>query len=103
MYLNDIMIYSQSLEDHINHVRKVFQKLKQHELYVKKEKCEFAQIEIMFLGHKISRGLVRMNERKVKAILDWLAPESVSEVRSFLNLLITTRNSFKRTLGKWLP
>jgi len=43
VYLDDIVIYSQSLEDHINHLRKVFQKLKQHELYVTKEKCEFAQ------------------------------------------------------------
>jgi len=58
VYLDDIVICSQSLEDHIVNLRKVFQKLRQHKLFVKKEKCEFTQTEILFLRHKISKGLV---------------------------------------------
>ena len=65
VYLNDIIIYSESLEDHLEHFRKVLSRLREHQLYVKKEKCTFAQQEIMFLGHKVSKGLVKMDERKV--------------------------------------
>ena len=57
VYLDDIVIYSDSLKDHLEHLRKVLSKLREHQLYVKKEKCEFAQQEIMFLGHKVSKGL----------------------------------------------
>jgi len=86
VHLDEIVIYSRSLEDHIAHLRKVFYKLRQHKLFVKKEKCEFAQTEILFLEHKISKGLVQMDERKVNAIMDWLRPKSVSELRFFLGL-----------------
>ena len=65
VYLDDIVIYSESLEDHLEHLRKVLSKLMGHQLYVKNEKCEFAQQEIMFLGHKVNKGLMKMDERKV--------------------------------------
>ena len=73
-----------SLEYHIVHLRKVFQKLRQPKLFIKKEKCKFAQIEILFLGHKIRKGHVRMDPRKINAIMDWPRPKIVSELRSFL-------------------
>ena len=86
VYLDGILIYSESLEDHLEHLRKVLSKLREHQLYVKKEKCEFTQQEILFLGHKVSKGLVMMNERKVQAILDWPPPSKVAELWSFLGL-----------------
>ena len=86
VYLDDIMIYSESLEDHLKHLRKVLSKLREHQLYVKKEKCEFAQQEILLLGHNVSKGLVMMDERKVQAILDWPPPCKVTELWSFLGL-----------------
>ena len=55
-------------------------------MYVKEEKCKLSQTGIMFLGHKISRGLVRMDERKVKTILDWPKPKLISVLRSFLRV-----------------
>ena len=69
VYLDDIVIYSESLEDHLEHLRKVLSKLREHQLFVKKEKCEFAQQEILFLGHKVSKGMVMMDERKVQLSL----------------------------------
>ena len=84
VYLDDIVIYSGSLEDHLEHLRKVLSKLREYQLYVKKEKCEFAQQEILFLGHKVCRGLMMMDERKVQAILNWPPPSKVSKLRSFL-------------------
>ena len=50
VYLDDIVIYSKTLEDHLMHLRKVFSRLREHQLFVKKEKCEFSRKEIMFLG-----------------------------------------------------
>ena len=55
-------------------------------LYVKPEKCEFAQEEITFLGHKTSVGLIRMDKGKVQAIMEWSVPTKVTELRSFLGL-----------------
>ena len=86
VYLDDIVIYSESLEDHLEHLRKVLSKLMGHQLYVKNEKCEFAQQEIMFLGHKVSKGLMKMDERKVQAIHDWPPPNKVAKLQSFLGL-----------------
>ena len=70
VYLDDIVIYSESLADHLAHLEKVFARLKQHWLYVKRKKCEFAQHEIGFLGHKVGHGQVRMDGAKVRAIVE---------------------------------
>ena len=78
VYLDDIVIYSESLEDHMEHLRKVLSKLREHQLFVKKEKCEFAQQEILFLGHRVNKGMVMMDEGKVQAILDWPSPSKVT-------------------------
>ena len=86
VYLDDIVIYSESLEDHLEHLRKVMSKLRKHQLFVKKEKCELAHQEILFLGHKVNKGMVMMDEGKVQAILDWPPPSKVTELRSFLGL-----------------
>ena len=56
VYLDDIVIYSPTPEDHLVHLEKVFDKLRQNQLYVKKEKCEFSQTETKFLGHLISKS-----------------------------------------------
>ena len=56
VYLDDIVICIPTLEDHLVHLEKVFDKLKKKQLYVKQEKCEFAQTKIKFLGHLISKS-----------------------------------------------
>ena len=86
IYLDDIVIYNESLDDHVVHLRLVFQRLKEHELYIKREKCEFYRTEITFHGYIISQGTVRMNAKKVSAIVEWPAPAKVLELRSFLGL-----------------
>ena len=64
----------------------MLERLRQNQLYVKKEKCEFAQTEIKFLGHLISKSEIRMDGAKVASIRDWRAPTKVTELRSFLGL-----------------
>ncbi|RVW60334.1 Transposon Tf2-2 polyprotein [Vitis vinifera] len=86
VYLDDIVVYSKTITEHEKHLRLVFQRLKENRLYVKPEKCEFAQEEITFLGHKISAGLIRMDKGKVQVIMEWSVPTKVTELRSFLGL-----------------
>ena len=85
-YLDDIVVYNQTLSKHEIHLKKVFQQLKEHKLYVKPEKCKFSREQITFLGHKIGEGQIRMDERKVQAVIDWPTPTKVTELRSFLGL-----------------
>jgi hypothetical protein len=86
VYIDDILIYSNSLEEHAEHLRKVFQRLRENKLYAKLEKCEFGVTEIDFLGHRITQEGLMMDDYKVKAILDWELPKSVLALRSFLGL-----------------
>ena len=80
VYLDDIVVYSQTLSEHKMHLKKVFQRLREHKLYVKPEKCDFAREHITFLGHKISKGQILMDERKVQVVIDWPAPTKVTEL-----------------------
>ncbi|XP_019238284.1 PREDICTED: uncharacterized protein LOC109218379 [Nicotiana attenuata] len=82
----DIVIYSSCMEEHLEHLRKVFQVLRENDLFVKREKCSFAQPQVQFLGHTISQGQIRMDSKKVAVIRDWEAPTKVTELRSFLGL-----------------
>lgn len=86
IYLEDIIIYSSTLGEHLKHLREVFTKLCENLLYVKKEKCEFYREEIMFLGQWVRRDKIRMDERKIKAIVDCTIPNKVLNLRSFLIL-----------------
>ena len=68
VYLDDIVIFSQSMDEHAAHLEKVQRKLREHELFVKKEKCEFAFSEITLLGHLVSFRQVQMDPKKVQGI-----------------------------------
>ncbi|KAG1925559.1 hypothetical protein F2P79_025455 [Pimephales promelas] len=79
-----ILIYSNSMEEHIQQVRLVLECLIQHQLYAKAEKCEFHWTSTSFLGYIISHGGVAMDERKVKGVLDWPLPQTLKELQRFL-------------------
>nr|CAD1829976.1 unnamed protein product [Ananas comosus var. bracteatus] len=87
VYLNDFVLYSNTLEEHVEHLRTIFQVLRENQLYVKREKCSFAKEEVHFLGHWIGRGQLHMDQQKVRAICEWEAPTTVSELRSFLGIV----------------
>ena len=86
VFVDNILIYSQSEEEHEDHSRIVLQGLKNHQLYAKFRKCEFWLTEVKFLGHIVSASSVSVDLEKVEAVMSWERSESVFEIRSFLGL-----------------
>jgi len=83
-YLDDILIFSKTETEHIEHVRKVLSKLQKARLLLKPEKCEFHKEEVPFLGYIIGRNGLRMDPAKIEAVLGWPEPKTVKEVQAFL-------------------
>ncbi len=102
-YIDDILIYSGSLEEHAEHLRKVFQRLRENKLYAKLEKCEFGVMEVDFLGHRITQEGLKMDDHKVKAIVDWEPPKLVLALRSFLGLASYYRKFIKNFVKIAMP
>ena len=86
VFVDDILIYSQSEWEHEYHLRIVLQLLRDHQLYTKFSKCEFWLTEVRFLGHVVSGSRVSVDLEKVEAVMRWERPKSVFEIRSFLGL-----------------
>ena len=86
VFIDDILIYSRSEEDHKEHLRAVLQRLRDHQLYAKFSKCKFWLKQVGFLGHVLSTEGIAVDPSKVKDVLDWLPPTTVSQIRSFLGL-----------------
>jgi hypothetical protein len=86
VFIDDILIYSKSDSDHEEHLRLVLKKLRDNQLYAKYSKCEFWIDKVSFLGHIISNGGITVDPAKVKGIVAWSIPTTVTEIRSFLGL-----------------
>jgi hypothetical protein len=86
VFIDDILIYSRSEEEHEEHLRLVLQKLREQRLYAKLIKCEFWMKQVAFLGHIMSKGGISVDPSKVEDVLSWNAPMSVDDIRSFLGL-----------------
>jgi hypothetical protein len=84
VYLDDILIYSQDLAIHKNHVQEVLQCLCKHRLYAKPKKCEFHSMSMEYLGYLLSPDGLTMSNEKVQAIIDWPEPQKVKDIQSFL-------------------
>lgn len=83
-YFDDIIIFSTSLEEHIEHLETVFCKLKAAGISLNHNKCHFAQEEIKILGHIITKGIVKVDPEKIRAIKELKKPATVKDMRSFL-------------------
>jgi hypothetical protein len=87
VFIDDILIYSQTTEDHEEHLHLVLQCLREHKLYGKLSKCSFYQLRIHYLGHVISGEGIVVDPDKVEAIMEWPVPTNVTEVHSFMGLV----------------
>ena len=86
IYLDDILIYSRSWEDHKRHIAEVLDRLRAHQLYAKVSKCEFGKSKVEFLGHVVSNDGVAVDQKKIEAIQSWPPPQNIHDLRAFLGL-----------------
>jgi hypothetical protein len=86
IFIDDILIFSKTEEEHKKHLSLVFEKLRSNQLYAKFSKCKFWLTEVSFLGHVISAGGVSVDPSKVNDVLYWMPPMNASEIQSFLGL-----------------
>ena len=84
VFFDDILIYSASIEEHVEHLRQVLNVLRKERLFAKSSKCELLKTSIEFLGQQVSAEGMTPTEAKLKAVRDWSRPHDVSGVRSFL-------------------
>ena len=86
VFIDDILIYSGSREEHKEHLKIALRFLKEHKLYAKFSKCDFWLDKVHFLGHVVSKEGIAVDPVKIKAVSKWAAPTNATEIRSFLGL-----------------
>jgi hypothetical protein len=86
VFIDNILVYSENEKDHAEHLRIVLTRLRDHQLYAKFSKCEFWLKAVPFLDHVLSENRISVDPSKVQEVMDWKAPTTVHEVRSFLGL-----------------
>ena len=92
VFLDDILIFSRTWEEHMDHINTILNTLKSNELYCKLSKCEFGAKDVIFLGHQINGQSISPDLTKLSAVNDWPASTSITEVRQFLGFA----NYFRR-------
>ena len=93
VYIDDVLIFSRTREEHLEHLHLVFRKLQEHSYHVRLEKCEFLQTEVEFLGHRINHEGISTHPDKVDTLKRWPTPFStLKEVKSFMGLVMWYRS-----------
>ena len=87
VYFDDILIYSRSEKEHMEHLRAVLEVLSENKLFINFKKCSWLTGRLLFLGYVVSSEGILVDEEKVRAIRDWPTPKTVGEVRSFHGLV----------------
>ncbi|XP_078445043.1 putative mitochondrial protein AtMg00860 [Wolffia australiana] len=103
IYFDDILIYSQSREEHLDHLRQVCTVLRREQLYAHPKKCSFLTSEVSFLGFIVSAQGVAADPDKVRAITLWLSPASLHNVRSFIGLTTFYRRFVQNSISVTAP
>jgi hypothetical protein len=95
-YLNDIIVYNKSKKEHIKHVQKILQRLREAEIQIDVNRCEFHIIEKKFLQMIVKRDEIKMNSEKFKAIVEWDTLNHVKKIHAFLELIYVYREFIKK-------
>jgi hypothetical protein len=86
VYLDDILIFSETWEEHMQHIQQVLSTLPKHKIYANLEKCSFGMNKIQYLGYIVDEHGVHVDPTKIQFIPDWPTPTTLVELRSFLGL-----------------
>ena len=86
VYLDDILVYSKSPEEHLVHLESVLQKLSDNKLFAQLPKCHFNTTSVEYLGHIVSKDGIKPDPKKTEAVKNWPRPHNLKEMRSFLGL-----------------
>jgi hypothetical protein len=86
VFFDDILIYSKTWTKHLKHLEQVLSLLEENQFYAKRSKCTFGKDEVEYLGHIISKEGVKVDPKKIKAIIEWSKPKSISKLRGFMGL-----------------
>lgn len=89
LFFDDILVYSRTWDNHLEHLEIVFKLLQNHQLYAKKSKCSFAVKQVEYLGHIISMNRVGMDPQRIEAILSFTIPNSIKSYMNFQDWLGT--------------
>ena len=97
IYLDDILVYSKTPADHLVHLQKVLQRLRDAKLFASKKKCDFGKTHLNFLGHVIGADGIRVDPKKTEVVQQWPQPKDIGNLRSFLGL----SNYFRRFIRQY--
>ncbi|WVZ58548.1 hypothetical protein U9M48_008814 [Paspalum notatum var. saurae] len=86
VFMDDVLIYSKTLDPHVQHLEQVFQIVQSHQFYIKLSKCAFAKQQLEYLGHIVSAQGVATEPSKIQAVKNWPRPINLKELRGFLGL-----------------
>jgi hypothetical protein len=87
VYLDDILIFSGTWDEHVRHAKQVLDTLQMEKMYVKLSKCEFDKTALVYLGHIIGGGQFKIDPSKIDVLVNWPELKSVTEVQSFLGVV----------------
>ncbi|GBG62439.1 hypothetical protein CBR_g30392 [Chara braunii] len=100
VYLDDILVFSRTLEEHQGHLRQVLEKLREANFKINAKKCNWAKTQVLYLGHVLDGDGVKPEDSKIAAIRDWPTPRTLTELRSFLRNFSTIAAPLRRLLRK---
>lgn len=86
IFIDDILIYSQTMEEHQEHLKFILKTLREYQLYAKLSKCELFKEQIQYLGHIIMKDGITVDTEKIRTIMEWSIPKDVTNIRSFMGL-----------------
>ena len=86
IFFDDILVFSKTWEEHLQHLEMVLSILEKESLYAKESKCEFGMTELLYLGHIISADGLQVDYEKIRAIVDWPTPTNLTQLKGFFDL-----------------
>jgi hypothetical protein len=95
VFFDDLLIYSRTWEEHLRHVDQIMSIMENQSLYAKESKCEFGMMEVLYLGHIIRAKGVQVHQEKIKSIMEWPTPKTLTKLRGFLGMCTYYRKFVK--------